>query len=178
MQVGISSRANSAFLAYKWFWVLVLSRLCPRKPWWPEVDNDEVTIAAEEAPQEMVGVARGRHNGREGPRRDADITMMSSRCCSFTHQHTNLHAYLDIQGKMVTCKSQNGPTIHKQINMWHVNLFIICTIYLRNRAFIMDQFSNICGPLIAISWILWNISSFSNLHDFEKVRSGRCYNFA
>ena len=89
----------------------------PRKPWWPEVDNDEVTIVAEEAPQEMVGVARGRHNGREGPRRDADISMMSSRCCSFTHQHTNLHAYLDIQGKMVTCKSQNGPTIHKQINM-------------------------------------------------------------
>ena len=41
----------------------------PRKPWWPEVDNDEVTIAAEEAPQEMVGVARGRDNVREGPRR-------------------------------------------------------------------------------------------------------------
>ena len=57
---GISSRAYAAFLAYKWFWLLALSRLCPRKPRWPEVDNDEVTIAAEEAPQEMAGVARGR----------------------------------------------------------------------------------------------------------------------
>ena len=54
---GISSRAYAAFLAYKWFWLLALSRLCPRKPRWPEVDNDEVTIAAEEAPQEMAGVA-------------------------------------------------------------------------------------------------------------------------
>ena len=90
----------------------MLSRLCPRKPWWPEVDNDEVTIVAEEAPQEMVGVARGRHNGREGPRRPGcrhhhdELTLL--QLYTSTHQFACLFRHPGENGDMQVSKRANN----------------------------------------------------------------------